>query len=140
MGVFEIARCRCCFEHATLQSAGDRDIFCVKCSTCGMTGPESISESDAVERWNRLWLDLSIISVLEERKIQDAKWGGPDHDDTHPLEFWPQRIQDYAGWSRVMIGMGSLVKARNRLVQVAALAIAAVECIDRKIDREESAQ
>jgi hypothetical protein len=41
-------------------------------------------------------------------------------------------IQDYAGWARTMAGMNSPDKARNRLIQVAALAVAAVESIDRK--------
>ena len=73
-----------------------------------------------------------IAEVADERKRQDEKWGGPVHDDQHRLETFVQLIEDYAGWARVMAGMNSPEKARRRLVQVAALAVAAVESIDRK--------
>ena len=69
--------------------------------------------------------------VIAERTRQDEKWGGADHDDQHTGADWAQLIQDYAGWVRVMSGMGSADKARRRLVQVAALAVAAVEAVDR---------
>lgn len=70
--------------------------------------------------------------VLEERARQDEKWGGPKHDDHHEVHSFVQLIEDYAGWARVMAQMNSLDKARNRLIQVAALAVAAVERIDRQ--------
>ncbi len=73
--------------------------------------------------------------VQAERNRQDAKWGGPAHDDEHVTEVFVQLIQDYAAWARVMAGMDSMDKARRRLVQVAALAVAAVESIDRKTTR-----
>lgn len=69
--------------------------------------------------------------VLAERQRQDEKWGGPTHDDEHTVAQWVELIQDYAGWARVMAGMDSHDKARRRLVQVAALALAAAESIDR---------
>ena len=69
--------------------------------------------------------------VADERVRQDEKWGGPEHDDTHTAQEWVQLIEDYAGWARVMAGMGSRDKARRRLIQVAALAVAAAESIDR---------
>lgn len=69
--------------------------------------------------------------VLAERQRQDEKWGGPDHDDWLSVAQWSQLIQDYAGWARVMAGMDSYDKARRRLVQVAALALAAAESLDR---------
>lgn len=72
-----------------------------------------------------------VAEVAAERERQDGKWGGPSHDDMHPVEYWVQLIQDYAAWARVMAGMGSRDKARRRLIQVAALAVAAVEKIDR---------
>lgn len=70
--------------------------------------------------------------VLEERERQDRKWGGPNHDDQHDTATFVQLIEDYAGWARVMAGMDSADKARQRLIQVAALAVAAVEAIDRR--------
>lgn len=70
--------------------------------------------------------------VLEERERQDRKWGGPNHDDQHDTATFVQLIEDYAGWARVMAGMSSHDKARQRLIQVAALAVAGVEAIDRR--------
>jgi len=75
---------------------------------------------------------LVLREVSQERDRQNAKWGGPEHDDQHPTEEFVQLIKDYAGWARAMSGMNSPDKARARLIQVAALAVAAVESIDRK--------
>ena len=70
--------------------------------------------------------------VAAERVRQDAKWGGPAHDDGHSIFEFIDFIRDYVGWARSMAAMGSTDKARRRLIQVAALAIAAVESMDRK--------
>jgi hypothetical protein len=72
------------------------------------------------------------IDIGAERVRQDLKWGGAQHDDNHSTADFVQLIEDYAGWVRVMAGMNSPEKARNRLIQIAALAVAAVESIDRK--------
>lgn len=69
--------------------------------------------------------------LLAERQRQDAKWGGAEHDDAHHVSEWVQLIEDYAGWARVMAGMQSYDKARRRLIQTAALALAAAESLDR---------
>jgi len=73
-----------------------------------------------------------IVEVANERARQDEKWGGPNHDDKHSTAEFAQWIEDYAGWARMMASMNSPDKARRRLVQIAALAVAAVESIDRK--------
>lgn len=73
--------------------------------------------------------------VVAERKRQDEKWGGPVHDDQKSPNDFVQHIEDYAGWARVMAGMGSLDKYRRRMVQVAALAGAAIEASDRSLKR-----
>ena len=73
-----------------------------------------------------------LLAIDLERKRQDDKWGGPEHDDQHQIDFWVQLIQDYAGWARVMAGMGNRQKTRTRLLQVAALAVAALEKMDRE--------
>ena len=72
-----------------------------------------------------------LAEVAAEREHQDSKWGGPAHDDHHSTADFVQLIEDYAGWARTMAGMNSHDKARQRLVQVAALALAACERIDR---------
>lgn len=73
-----------------------------------------------------------LLEVGNERKRQDKKWGGANHDDQHLPRDFVQLIEDYAGWARVMAGMNSNDKARKRLIQVAALAVASIESIDRK--------
>jgi hypothetical protein len=70
--------------------------------------------------------------VAAERTRQDAQWGGPAHDDAQRIDDFVQLITDYAGWARVKAREGSPVEARQRLVQVAALALAAVESLDRR--------
>lgn len=68
-----------------------------------------------------------LAEVAEERLRQDDKWGGPEHDDGHTTADFVMLIRDYAGWARTMAGMNSPEKAERRLIQVAALALAAVE-------------
>jgi hypothetical protein len=76
---------------------------------------------------------LSLLAeVAEERARQDSKWGGASHDDQHSTSDFVQFIEDYAGWARTMAGMDSPEKAERRLIQVAALALAAVESSRRK--------
>lgn len=90
-----------------------------------MTPGEQI-EAEAVARENVLR------EIGAERRRQDAKWGGAANDDQwNPLD-WHEMIADYNAWARRMACMGSIDKARNRYVQLAALAVAAVEAIDRK--------
>lgn len=70
--------------------------------------------------------------VAAERARQDGKWGGPEADDRWDALDWHEMIADYNGWARRMAAMNSFDKARNRYVQIAALAVAAVEALDRK--------
>ena len=79
-----------------------------------------------------------IDDVVNERHRQDMKWGGASHDDEHTFSEYVEWIESYAGWARMMAQMGSMDKARNRMVQVAALAVACVESLDRKIEAQAS--
>lgn len=83
-------------------------------------------------------LEKVLNDIREERARQDEKWGGAGHDDRHDPETWVQIIQDYAGWARIMSGQGSPDKARRRLMQVAALAVAACESMDRLMQDADS--
>ncbi len=73
-----------------------------------------------------------LAEIAAERTRQDAQWGGAAHDDTLPIGTFVQLIRDYAGWAWVKAREGSPVEARQRLVQVAALAVAAAESLDRR--------
>lgn len=88
--------------------------------------PGELIEAQSIARRNVLE------QVFRERIRQDAKWGGAANDDQwNPLD-WHEMIADYNAWARRMACMGSFDKARNRYVQIAALAVAAVEALDRK--------
>jgi len=73
----------------------------------------------------------SIADILAERKRQDAQWGGPAHDDSHNIWDWLHFIDLQVGKTRE-----GPIDQRARLVKIAALALAAIESIDRK-DTEE---
>lgn len=69
--------------------------------------------------------------IGQERHRQNMKWGAK-HDDRKTMRDFIEHIQDYAGWARQMFGMGSDDKGRRRLVNIAALAVAAIEALDRR--------
>jgi hypothetical protein len=98
-----------------------------------------------------------LIDVWEERERQDKKWGVQDHPITDPgithLSFYnmpPEYEARLACEDRFSAGIGSWadilieelaevlaagknpVRAREELVQLAAVAVAAIECLDRK--------
>ena len=70
--------------------------------------------------------------VSTERTRQDSKWGGSATDDKWDALDWHEMIADYNAWARRMMTMNSFDKARVRYIQIAALAVAAVEALDRK--------
>lgn len=70
--------------------------------------------------------------VANERKRQHDKWDNVYNDDAYGPLDWHEMISDYNAWARRMASMGSTEKARRRYIQVAALAVAAVESLDRK--------
>lgn len=59
--------------------------------------------------------------IRAERERQDAKWGGPEHDDQHTAHDWWWFIRERIGQRR-----------EQAFIEVAALAVAAVESIRRK--------
>lgn len=74
--------------------------------------------------------------VRLERQRQNNKWGGPKHDDKHVYREWPAFILEYA--AKAMRddpqdeGYIEPANFRRRMIQIAALAVAAVEYSDRK--------
>lgn len=91
----------------------------------------------AVQTMALLWNNLPTVrgvyaSILAERAAQDRQWGGPAHDDTHSFGEWIGWIRDFCAKAR-QTDQFSVV--RRRLVQIAALAVAAVESLDRKEER-----
>ena len=79
--------------------------------------------------------DLIFKEIDEERARQDGQWGGKGYDDKHDVRDWVAYVLNFlartvakeANWGF------NLKRAREAFVKVAALAIAAIESIDRKI-------
>lgn len=76
-------------------------------------------------------MDKIIYAIKYERERQDRKWGGPKHDDKHKPSDWCRWIKAYIGWAEQMAENQSPEKYFRRMIQVAALAIAAIESYDR---------
>ncbi len=76
-----------------------------------------------------------MLEVIAERKRQDRQWGGPEHDDEHGPDDWVRFINRHAAFAidsvETLHASQGLSEYRRRLVQVAALALAAVKSYDR---------
>jgi hypothetical protein len=64
--------------------------------------------------------------IQQERERQDGLWGGPEHDDQHTGHDWLGFIESQL--ERIV----DPPSYRERLVKIAALAVAAVESYYRK--------
>lgn len=79
------------------------------------------------------------LEIADERSHQDKKWGGPEHDNHHTTFEWVGFITYYLGKSIdcIINNAGKeehqLLLFRYNMIKVAALAIAAVEAVDRKL-------
>ena len=71
--------------------------------------------------------------ISDERARQDTKWGGRKHDDKHSKHEWLGYIREhtYKAEKEGIYGKGDGEAYRKRLVEVAALAVAAIESYDR---------
>lgn len=77
-----------------------------------------------------------------ERRRQDGQWGGPEHDDQHDSAEWGNFIARQLGKdatirNRYQPGTPEFTaERRERLVKIAALAVAGIEAIDRQVPGE----
>lgn len=78
-------------------------------------------------------LERVIQEIRDERLRQDIQWGGPEFDDAHPTEYFLEFI-DRRLCAEAMLKLveNDLPGVRKRLIQIAALALAAVGSIDRR--------
>ena len=70
-----------------------------------------------------------IFDIQLERMYQDEQWGGPEHDDEHTIFDFKSFI------NKQLLSVGYPSDnhvSRKALVNVAALAVAAIESIDRR--------
>lgn len=71
--------------------------------------------------------------IRNERLRQDQEWGGPEHDDAEPLGHFLEYIAEKLCPQAVLDLMEEDVEdVRRRLIQIAALAVASVESLDRR--------
>lgn len=71
--------------------------------------------------------------VADERAKQDREWG-PEHDRDHSQDDWYRLLNDYVVQFRLRRTRGS---AKRELIKVAALAVAAAECLDHEAGMRE---
>lgn len=71
-----------------------------------------------------------IEQITTERNLQDEQWGGESHDDSHSSFEFREFIEKQLSF--ITDNPEEFVENRNRLIKVAALAIAAIESIDRR--------
>lgn len=75
---------------------------------------------------------LAVASILEERERQELKWGEQNHD---PFTYLTVLIEEVGEFAQAALhhrfGGPEAFGVRNEAVQVAAVALAIIECIDR---------
>lgn len=68
-------------------------------------------------------------AISKERAKQDMQWGGPAHDDQHDTRDWIAYIRKQLNFAELSTAEGF----RERMMKVAALAVAALESQARKL-------
>lgn len=79
-------------------------------------------------------LDLVLWEVAAERERQDEKWGGPAHDDDHDYMDWRDLVEKHVArpFNNPDLWPRDEGYFRRQMIRVAALAVAAVEWVDRR--------
>jgi NTP pyrophosphatase (non-canonical NTP hydrolase) len=77
-----------------------------------------------------------LVEIQEERFRQDFKWGIQDHS---PIEWCAILGEEVGEVNKAAlehhfkyVGAKNLIEYRKELIQVAAVAVAMIECIDRQ--------
>lgn len=82
-----------------------------------------MSDLEPLNGWS-----IALRDVRTERAMQDEKWG----EQNHAAEVWLAILSEEVGeMAKAMLPGGSLEHMRDEAVQVAAVAVAFVEAIDR---------
>ena len=71
----------------------------------------------------------AIVAIIHERNMQDEKWGGAQHDAAHTPEEWCRLLDRYV--TRISRSERGSVAYETALIQLAAVAVAALEVSDR---------
>lgn len=76
--------------------------------------------------------DKIVEKIDQERRAQDIKWGGPEHDDTHMIRDWFYYIEAQCTSALQEIRLAKdREDIKDRFIKIAALAIAGYESQER---------
>ena len=71
--------------------------------------------------------------IAQERRAQDAQWGGPAHDDTHDVCDWNSFIRYQLRQIDHSEGEADNPKHfQERFAKIAALCVSAIDSLERK--------
>ncbi len=74
--------------------------------------------------------------IMDERAAQVGRWGGAARDDLHSLEGWVALLTRHVGLATAespgQRDGDTTARFRKQMIRVAAVAVAAVEAIDRR--------
>ena len=75
--------------------------------------------------------------IERERKRQDEKWGGPDHDDLHSAKEWAlyRAKREHDILDQRLHSSRYDDKDRRALIEIAALTVAQIESADRELNK-----
>lgn len=76
---------------------------------------------------------MIFLEIEAERLRQDEKWDGPANDDLNSGVGWLSLIGSHQEDAGIAIREGDLAAFRAELVKIAALAMAAMEALDRGV-------
>ena len=81
--------------------------------------------------------ELVIQTIVDERQRQDAKWGQQNHDDYRWLAILTEEVGELAQAAlHDEFGGKAAGTLRAELIQVAAVAMSWLECLDRNANDE----
>jgi len=87
-------------------------------------------------------MDKIFEEVRKERARQDKIWGGPKHDDLHDINDWEKYLFNYIkkakySYRECFFKSGRPEEHRRRMIQIIALATAALQSFDRKLGEKD---
>lgn len=93
-----------------------------------------LNDPKSAEPIEKLMREKLLQEIVHERQHQDAMHGGPAHDDTYERHDWIQLICDYASSPRMRTVKAAETPEQfeKHMIQVAALAVAAIQSSRRK--------
>lgn len=112
------------------------------CRVCGCTETIACAMLNGAPCW---WVDDDLCSacserlddpaieeIVAERIRQDLQWGGPEHDDGHEAVDWEIILRKHVQRLTRSSAAEPTSDYRDRLIKIAAIALAAAQSHDRK--------